>query len=278
MKVLRYKTAVDFLERAGAWLEQAEAENNLIFGIATYFKSYSGQLTTEPHFLTIEDRKIMVGVALMTPPRRLLLTSMPCGAVTTLADYLFSEGVPVPGVLGPKTEAELFSDVWTHKTGRSCRPKMSQQIYECTSVVPRTYPPGRLRPAVKDDEALLSVWCVRFCIDAGIEDEAGYFKARLPHKIADQSMFVWETDVVVSMAAVERQTAHGAAISWVYTPPHARRQGYATSHVAALTQRMLDSGKTFCCLYTDLSNPTSNSIYQKIGYRPICDVQDWIFE
>jgi hypothetical protein len=53
---------------------------------------------------------------------------------------------------------------------------------------------------------------------------------------------------------------------------------YATFRVAALTQRVLDSGKRFCCLYTDLTNPTSNSIYQRIGYREICDVDDWIFE
>jgi len=84
--------------------------------------------------------------------------------------------------------------------------------------------------------------------------------------------------VVLSMATVERDTAHGIAISWVYTPSHLRKRGYATACVAALTQRMLDSGKHFCCLYTDLANPTSNSIYEKIGYQPICDVQDWLFE
>jgi predicted GNAT family acetyltransferase len=64
----------------------------------------------------------------------------------------------------------------------------------------------------------------------------------------------------------------------VYTPPHLRKQGYATSCVAALTQRMLDSGKRFCCLYTDLTNPTSNAIYQKIGYQPVCDSEDLVFE
>jgi uncharacterized protein len=57
-----------------------------------------------------------------------------------------------------------------------------------------------------------------------------------------------------------------------------RNRGYAASCVATLTKLMLDSGKKFCCLYTDLANPTSNSIYQKIGYQPICDVQDWVFE
>ena len=62
----------------------------------------------------------------------------------------------------------------------------------------------------------------------------------------------------------------------VSTPP--RNKGYASSGVAILTKRMLDNGKRFCCLFTDLANPTSNSIYQRIGYGEICDVEDWIFE
>lgn len=278
MKVIRHTTALQFLERAGASLEQAEAENNLILGIAGFFKSHSGQLKVQPYFLTVDNDGTIVGAALITPPRRLLITSMPDRAMTLLADYLLAAGAPVPGVLGPEPEAKLFADYWTSNTSRSSRPKMSERIYSCTAVIPPTYSPGRLRPAAQDDEALLSVWCVQFCLDARIEDETVYFKAQLPRKIADQSLYVWENDVVLSMATVERDTAHGIAISWVYTPAHLRRQGYATTCVAALTQRMLDSGKQFCCLYTDLSNPTSNSIYQKIGYQPICDVQDWIFE
>lgn len=155
---------------------------------------------------------------------------------------------------------------------------MSERIYACETVAPLTYAPGRLRPVTKDGEPLLSQWCVQFCLDARIEDETVYFKARLPSKIADGSLYIWEDNEAVAMAGLERETSHGIAISWVYTPAHLRELGYATSCVAALTQRMLDSGKKFCCLYTDLSNPTSNSIYQKIGYRSVCDVQDWVFE
>jgi uncharacterized protein len=80
------------------------------------------------------------------------------------------------------------------------------------------------------------------------------------------------------MAIVQRETVSGICVSMVYTPPDLRSQGYATSCVAALTQRMLDSGKKFCCLYTDLTNPTSNAIYQKIGYEPVCHSEDLVFE
>ena len=278
MQIIRNKTAAEFLARTKPWLEKAEAKNNLILGIAAYFASCAGQLKGSPYFLTVEGNGTIVGAALMAPPRRILLTRMPHPAVTLLADYLLEGAASVPGVLGPKAEAKLFANYWTSKTGRSCHLKMSERIYACEKVIPPVHAFGQLKPAEEVDQALLSDWCEQFCIDARIDDETVYFKAQLPRKLADQSIFVWETDEAVSMAAIERETAHGVAISWVYTPRHLRNKGYATACVAALTQRMLDSGKQFCCLYTDLTNPTSNSIYQKIGYQPICDVQDWIFE
>jgi uncharacterized protein len=278
VKVVRHKSAAELLDRAGSWLQAAEAENNLILGIAAFLKLYVGEPKVQPYFLSVEDGQKIVGAALMTPPRRVLITSMPDLAVTLLADYLLAEGVSVAGVLGHKAEAKLFADYWTTKTGGSCRLKMSERIYLCENLILPTKLSGQLRFATKDDEALLSIWCVQFCIDARIEDETIYFKAQLPRKIADQSLFVLEHEEPLSMAALERETAHGIAISWVYTPPHLRKQGYATSCVAALTQRILDSSKKFCCLYADLANPESNSIYRKIGYHPVCDVQDWILE
>ncbi|OZU86959.1 GNAT family N-acetyltransferase, partial [Virgibacillus indicus] len=45
-----------------------------------------------------------------------------------------------------------------------------------------------------------------------------------------------------------------------------KKKGYATSTVAHLSQKILDEGFQFCSLYTDSTNPTSNSIYKKIGY------------
>jgi hypothetical protein len=41
-----------------------------------------------------------------------------------------------------------------------------------------------------------------------------------------------------------------------------------------LSQHALDQGARFCCLYTDLANPASNAIYQRIGYEPVCDAID----
>ena len=79
------------------------------------------------------------------------------------------------------------------------------------------------------------------------------------------------------MTARSRPTHHGIAVNAVYTPPEQRGRGYATAAVATLSQQLLYEGYDFCCLFTDLSNPTSNRIYQRIGYRPVCDFNEYIF-
>ena len=74
------------------------------------------------------------------------------------------------------------------------------------------------------------------------------------------------------------RTPNGIRIGPVYTPPEQRRRGYGSALTAALTQQLLDGGRRFCFLFTDLANPTSNSIYQRIGYRPVTDVDLWAFD
>jgi len=277
VQVVRHNTASEFLARAKPWLEKAEPENNLILGIAGFFASNPDQLRIQPYFLTVEDSDNIVGAALMTPPRRLLMARIPDSAASALADYMLADGTPVPGVLGPIDCAQVFAEKWRAKTGVTARVKMRERLYACTAIISPLLSSGCLRTATREDESLLVRWAGEFCRDANIEDDIAHLQAQVPITIRQGWLYVWDDDEVVSMADVRRETAHGIAVSLVYTPPHARNKGYASSCVAQLTERMLDGGKTFCCLFADLSNHTSNSIYQKIGYQPICDVDDWIF-
>jgi predicted GNAT family acetyltransferase len=80
------------------------------------------------------------------------------------------------------------------------------------------------------------------------------------------------------MCGTSRSTPNGSRIGPVYTPPDLRRRGYASAVVAAASQAQLDAGARFCFLFTDLANPTSNRIYQAIGYEPVRDVEVYTFE
>jgi uncharacterized protein len=92
-----------------------------------------------------------------------------------------------------------------------------------------------------------------------------------------RSLHLWEDGDVVSLAGTGGRTPNGIRIGPVYTPPDARRRGYASALVAAVSQAELDAGRRFCFLFTDLHNPTSNHIYQAIGYTPVRDVEAYAF-
>jgi uncharacterized protein len=81
----------------------------------------------------------------------------------------------------------------------------------------------------------------------------------------------------VAMACNVGTTERVARVGYVYTPPALRGRGYASACTAALTQRLIEEGRT-CFLFTDLANPTSNKIYQAIGYHPVCDFEEWRFD
>ncbi|NDZ98825.1 GNAT family N-acetyltransferase, partial [Streptomyces sp. SID10116] len=63
----------------------------------------------------------------------------------------------------------------------------------------------------------------------------------------------------------------------VYTPADLRGRGYGGAATAAVTRAALDAGAAQVLLFTDLANPTSNRLYQRLGYRPVADFAQWDF-
>jgi predicted GNAT family acetyltransferase len=128
---------------------------------------------------------------------------------------------------------------------------------------------------VTADRPLLLTWVGEFSREAshGEEPDPERVTQIVDHRLeADDSGFMlWETDSPVSVAGYGGETPNGVRIGPVYTPPDLRGHGYGTAVTAAVSAERLVAGRRFCFLYTDLSNPTSNSIYVKIGYRRVCD-------
>ncbi len=75
----------------------------------------------------------------------------------------------------------------------------------------------------------------------------------------------------VALAAVGLPREGMSRIGPVYTPPELRGRGYGTAVTAAAAGWALDRGAEHVVLFTDLANPVSNSIYQRIGFRPVAD-------
>src|SRR5690606_19300246 len=140
---------------------------------------------------------------------------------------------------------------------------------------------GILRLADENDLEFVAQGMYDFEIDTGLNDAPNKEKCyeAIRNRLPEKNIFLWEDKgKVVSMAAKSRPTQNGATVNLVYTPKELRKKGYATSCVAALSQHLLDSGYKFCSLFTDLANPISNSIYMKIGYKPVGDYDGYIIQ
>jgi len=193
-------------------------------------------------------------------------------------DLAFSDH-PAPGVTGPSALAEEFAACWKNFAGQTSHLKTNLRIYVLRQVIPPPQPGGFFRMAREDERDTLVDWSNAFQAEAlGEADPASAVRV-VDLGLLQHRLYVWEDmGKPVSMAASSRPTAHGMTVNLVYTPPNLRGKGYASACVAALSQGILDSGKQYCTLFTDLANPTSNSIYQKIGYEPVCDLKEILFE
>ena len=125
--------------------------------------------------------------------------------------------------------------------------------------------------AGEEHTALLQAWVTGFWRDCFPGDHVTPEQSleRAERLIREGRAYLWSSSggEPVSMAAVVRESPNTTSISGVYTPPQHRGQGYAGRVVAALSQAQLDAGKRACNLHTDLSNPTSNELYVRLGYR-----------
>ena len=272
----RHADADGFLATAQSWLLEAEAENNLLLGIAL---APRGRTPTDPppYWASVHDANGVMGCACRTPPHPLVLSRLPAGAIALLTADVGAAYSSLSGVNGPTADAEGFAGAWIARHGGQWRTRFRLRLHELTRVSsPGPLAPGSLRKVVDANLPLAREWMDQYVRDTGI--------APLSPDVTDQlvargQLFFWlDGGGPRSMVATTRETRSGSAINTVYTPQQFRRRGYATAAVATLSETLLTAGRRFCCLYTDLANPTSNSIYAKIGYRPVRDDEEIAFE
>ncbi len=281
MNLATYQTAAEFLTKTKTVLEAGEAVTGLLLGICLRLKKFPDRIKIQPYLATVEDEQGLILVAVMTPPHNLVLYSPrpdPQPALDLISRDLLANNWPVPGLLGPTTVADLFVEVWANLSNDSYKVEMRQRVYELKEVTPAKPTPGYLRPATEADVNLVREWAFAFQKEALGELNRAESDEAVTHKFKDGEIYIWDNNGPVSTVSTARPSSHGISVNLVYTPPDLRRRGYASASVAALSQQLIDSGWHFCTLFTDLANPTSNRIYQAIGYRPVCDFVTYHFQ
>jgi uncharacterized protein len=184
------------------------------------------------------------------------------------------------GVLGPTPAADEFASSWINIKKCKINLGANLRLFELTSVVKPRLPDGSARLAIKSDRQLLFQWLKNFDAEAVPHDprrsDNDLFQV-VDEATEKNQFFLWEVDgKCVCLVGSRRETLTERWIAPVYTPTHLRGRGYASALVAFVSQKILESGKK-AMLFTDLANPTSNSIYKKVGYKTVADFKHFLF-
>lgn len=275
MQLVRDDNIHNFLQRNLIFLEEKEAANNLMLGIA-----FALSKRKNGHFpmlsLTVEEQEQPVFCCLQTIPKNLIVYGAGPRldkAIGLVLDHLESKNVQFPGIIGPKSVTSPLAGLWAERMQCGWEISMEQLIYRLDNVNDVQPAPGSFRPAREEDADVVIPWFNDFLKEALGETADGEGERIARQKIRTGELYIWENGQVVSMAATTRPSRNGITINFVYTPENERRKGYATSCVSRLSRLMLESGYSFCSLFTDLQNPTSNNIYRRIGYRVVEEFQ-----
>jgi predicted GNAT family acetyltransferase len=276
MQIREYQDPELLLERVEEFLLRSESVNNLALGILySLIKRDKKERHSKNHFFGLIESNQEVILVLVRTAHNLVLSGEGNGineAINEAVIYLSKAGHSIPGVVGTNEVATTFAEAWKKKHSSPISVSMRQRIYRLDTVNNLTLSSGKLRVANLNDIDLISKWVYDFSEEALDPISKEQVKELVEQGINDSSIFLWEDQqAIVSMAKKTRPTRNGVVINLVYSPPLYRGQGYATSCVASLSQKLLDDGYKFCSLYTDLDNPTSNKIYMRIGYKPMKD-------
>lgn len=284
LQVRRIGDVNEFVATAGEFLAAREAEHNLMLGLCSVIRASPERFVEDPpRFATVTDAAgRIVAATLRTPPNNQVLSWVAGpGAVDALVDALRHE--QLPGLLGPRGPAARFVKRWKDLTGQAAHVEVAERIFRLDRVIPLARPAeGNWRFGGPHDRDLIARWWSAFVAEAFPEGPALDDAAAVADRVIASDniwLYLWEDGgEVVSLVGSSGETPNGIRIGPVYTPPEHRKRGYASALTAAASQDQLDRGRRFVFLFTDLANPTSNKIYQAIGYEPVCDVDMYRFE
>jgi hypothetical protein len=253
------------LEKGREFLASQPVLHNLILSLL-----HARIANPEPgrYWLATRQEKV-VGVVIQSPLNfGAILSPMSASVVEAVAEAIAEVGISLPGVNGDATSAAHFAGHWSEKRKSAITPFEGVRLYEWLEPGERPDVAGRLRPALPIDRSLIIEWTRGFSLEIG--EPTGDIEVRVDRQLNEGEVWVWNHGEAMSMAVCRKPAEGVVRFSGVYTPPGQRNRGYAAACVHALSKHMRNAGFR-CVLYTDLANPTSNSIYRRIGYRAVAE-------
>jgi uncharacterized protein len=269
IKLIKCEDLMQFKEDVTSFLEQDEVVNNLPLGVLK-----SAERTPLLMAVVRKDEEV-VWAMIQTQHDKIIFSkaaSFSPEELRLIAEQMHQDFESIPGLIGDRKLIIELSGHLSELRDVTATVEMDQGLYKLEKVKKKIVSKGKLRELTEKEHGFVKEWVFQFCEEVNMPITMDEADAKADELIRKGKLMGWEIEgEIVSMANTTRPTERNTNINFVYTPIKHRKKGFASDCVAALSQMMLDQGYQSTSLYTDLSNPTSNKIYQEIGYEWVAD-------
>ena len=227
-----------------------------------------------PLLVTVWDGQKPIGAALQKPGSPLLCGGLPPAVLDQVVAEFLNVGIPLTGIQGPSATTAALAVAWCSATGMVATVGMNQRLYRLQTLRPPAHVAGHARSAGSGDIDMVAEWVLLFSQEAFGDtlDRAATTRSLQAGKARGDEFVLWTLPSgPVSLAAVRPPVVGVSRIGPVYTPVTERGHGYGSAVTAAAALWAREQGADDVVLFTDLANPTSNGIYQGIGFQPVSD-------
>ncbi len=279
MTVATFTDARTFLDVAAPFLAVDAISTNVIAVVTERLAAAdpAPAETTRWFIVSVDDQA--TGAAMANAPWNLFVSAMQPGAAGRLASTVADRGLSIPGVTGEAATVAEFVAAWTETTGRPARRAGGRHVYVLDDLDEPDDIDGAARRFDDDEVPLVADWLTAFHDEAVADDPDVDTRDVAEQRIGQGEMWAWTVaEQPVALAACSAPTVGVARVGPVYTPPGRRRHGYGAAVTAAATRSAFDAGATRVMLYADVDNPTSNGIYQRLGFRFDHDAEQYQFD
>lgn len=267
IEIRRHKSAASFLNTSLEWLMEDELANNEIIAMANLVVCSDHHYKKPIYLASIHNSTGICGCGVQALPDSFTISDMPRTAIEPLLLDRHSAAESIGWLTADNELAERFGRAWERSLGATWSIKnrwlvqaASKTSFDSCSVS------GRIRVASDRDRPLILDWGNRYAIESPSPIDIPQFMNR---KLIEGNLFIWDDNGAQMMIAISGRTENVARISAVYTPIESRGNGFARAGVAAVTQRLLDSGLALCTLVTDESKSKLAELYSSVGYSAV---------
>jgi predicted GNAT family acetyltransferase len=273
MEILRYASAEEFLAVTQTFRGSDSLKTGLITSIATSVAE--GKRTYENYFwwAVIKDDGIS-GIAIRTVPFGYVFSHMDQESAHGLFSAISTEDPEANEFAGPKSVIDYLESI----SDREVSGSESELIYANHEL--KSAPQiGETRKANLDDFECVYSWMQEFMKETHLRSFNLESIVRSALSEGRYTLLV-DNGIPVSLGGNSDiqhfDKSSIARVGPIYTPERYRKSGYASAITSAITAELIAQGAT-PTLYTQADNPTSNKIYQEIGYTLIDQNRKIIF-